>query len=340
MQAKVQQEHPAPSSTPTKLAAASAATPATAFVGLKRKAPDQVASERLLGETTLEQNWRALDEQGLPPFDVRREDGGVRRSDGLPVWLKDADLELHARVIDYLTPQGSQQSRALATYLRHLGFSVPRPGFGEAGSKQAGSSCGIVAAHVTTRLHAAMEISPTAWRTTSVADAVRKERIVDANERQDDWANSELTGADCDDRIEATTLARNPATTRFLSNDEVMRLVLTLRGDGRTRDIPWLSVTSLDSTLRQIVQRLEDVATGRTAAVPLNICVTNTQLSNQSGYHWFTVAYSIRRCGSGQAALAVAEHELDPVDDAVTIICEEDEEMDRYYGEFDMDGEL
>ena len=183
--------------------------------------------------------------------------------------------------------------------------------------------------------------------------------------RQDDWANSELTGADCDDRIEATTLARNPATTRFLSNDEVMRLVLTLRGDGRTRDIPWLSVTSLDSTLRQIVQRLEDVATGRTAAVPLNICVTNTQLSNQSGYHWFTVAYSIRRRGSGQAALAVAEHELDPVDDAVHLqacdakklcgvpsddssdecmdewgICEEDEEMDRYYSEFDMDGEL
>ena len=59
----------------------------------------------------------------------------------------------------------------------------------------------------------------------------------------------------------------------------------------------WLraeSISTLDTIDDRIAGRLHGGAVGG-HDVPLEICVCNTQYSTHRGYHWFVVAYSIRR---------------------------------------------
>ena len=240
-----------------------------------------------LVESTLEQNWRWLRKQQLPSF------GSFNwySINQLPLWLRDARLNLRARVVDYLNG-GSGEAHMVVAYLKQLGFEVEL----DSSMSQRGASCGIVAAVVALLLHRA----GVNWQQTNVHSAADHDHIRLANMCQDEWASYPGNDDNVDDnhrpidaRFGPTALNRNPTATRFLSTTEIVRLVRSLVGTNLISE--WFTVSALDSVILQITRDLYRVATDATGCteVPLTICIPNTQFSTMKGCHWFTVAYSI-----------------------------------------------
>jgi hypothetical protein len=241
-------------------------------------------------------------------------------------WLKTDDLELSARVIDYWQG-GHAVSLKLAAYLRSLGFAVPAE---PVNKWQRGASCGIVASKTVTIMRSEEQAPHNeGWYKADTTHSTDPNVIKEANRKQREWARPE-------ELISERALRSDPAKTRFLMTDEVHSLATKMwqsvaaplpaedqgppcaRCDGdhksssctefdrrRGRAVSeTLTVGPLDAAYAQIVRDLHAAATPDAAAAGRNkhapwpryfIC-NNKKGGDGTGEHWFTVAYSIRRC--------------------------------------------
>jgi hypothetical protein len=218
------------------------------------------------------------------------------------------NFEMHARVIDYLGNDGHSASEKFSLYLRYLGYTTSY----EVDATQHGASCAIVAARLTSQLQLAKHLGNVDWFALNVTDAASRMHVLEANQL-----------------IETNTARHTNAFTRFLRGDEAQLLHAhwVVCGAEQIRSarlgavvscaicssashatgsccvpsewVPSGPGVSLDQGYLQLAELTRGFFSNPrdNDGVPRDMFLTqviNTDDSRASGYHWFTVAVSLR----------------------------------------------
>jgi hypothetical protein len=222
-----------------------------------------------------------------------------------PPWLRVGDdFEMRARVIDY-SGSGHSASQKFAAYLRYLGYTSSY----ETNASQHGNSCAIVAARLTSQLQLTKHLRGDHWLTINTTDAASRVHILEANQLIDTNVahhNNHYTqflGSGHIKDLHAHWVVSEAHTHRPLHAGICAVCCSASHATGTCR-LPSLWVPAeLGVTLDQGYLQVAEITReffinprdneGGHREVFLTQ-VVNTEDSRSAGYHWFTVALSLR----------------------------------------------
>ena len=238
----------------------------------------------------------------------------------LPSWLSYAlpSLELRARIVDFWVGDLAV-SNLMSQYLERLGFQVDLV----TNATQESEACAFVAARVVNDLHAAGE----RWWSCDVRRAAEHQWV---------RAGNILLGRTMSTVVDSGFLACNQQVDQLVKGFWQKDAPTELRLDCST----WFALPGaapLDHVLADLVEDLHSVATGSSQAdLELRLRVPNTGRSTQAGFHWFTIAYSIRHKASVESDCTSVPMEHDTAQVYVIEAGDEDVEDEMFAYEQEM----
>ena len=258
---------------------------------------------------------------GLPPT-MRRPDANATRA---PQWLQNAraTFVMRARIVDFYH-HAQSINNLVRSYLEFLGFTVSM----DHSATQIGVSCG----HVCARNMCLLHLAGPAFGEVDLHDSVDGKWITEGNAKLVPGATNLLETLEAQgpcanaERYEAARkrerLTDYPDNSLFTSMSEVQLMARHwLACEREHQQLPRCrveecpscrdntciqSITSLDYTLQHIAQDVQSMHQHGTMEpsspqlvncqhAPLRLRVSNTCRANETGAHWFSIAYSIER---------------------------------------------